>query len=451
MTLHRGGAAALLLSALSCLAALAAPALGQVQLATQPGLNPAQAQVAAAIDTICVKLRPVNAAQEDLLARCSDMKAGRLGLSVLPDVLRKVSPEDVTVQGTGVVETRSPQLRPIGTRLASLRTGAAGVSVASVPDADAKSLSAGAFTLGGWGGGASADRGAASPLGAFINGAGSFGSKDETSREAGLDFHTAGLTAGIDYRLTDNFILGAAFNYSRTDADVTVTLGEVDSRSYGVGLYSTYYVGPFYLDLLGGFNRYNYDTSRRIVYSPGPDTVGTPGTAVNRTATGDTDGWEYTFAAGVGYNFRLGGSTLTPYVRVDFLHQDIDGYTEHGAEGLDLRIKTQHVESLLTVLGGSVAHAFSTPFAILVPHLRGEWRHEALNGQRAIRAQFANDPFNVVFSAPTDEPDRDYFALAAGVSSAFRKGVAAFFDYETVLGFRGVTNHSFTAGVRLEF
>jgi outer membrane autotransporter protein len=453
MRTSRAALAILLLSALMLLPTSTGSAQELIPLGTLPGLTPSQSSVGTAIDIICPKLSGnLTSAQQDLATRCADMKTGKLGLSVLPSVLGKVSPDEATAQGTNAIETRTPQLQPIGARLFALRLGATGISLSGLgPGFDAKTISARELAgLGEQGGGASAD-----PLGrfgGFVNGIGSFGSKDATDREAGYRFHTAGVTAGADYRFLENLVGGAAFSYLRTNADISFGLGDVDSRSYGIALYGTYYLGPVYIDLLGGFTWYTYDTTRRIVYAPGPDAPpGNQGAAVDRTATGDTDGREYTFNGGVGYDFRLGASTLTPYFRVEYLHLDIDGYTERGAGGLDLRVKNQTAESLLTILGGRVAHAFSTPFGVLVPHLRGEWRHESLNGQRSIRAQFANDPFNVVFTVPTDSPDRDYFALGAGVAGTFRRGVGAFLDFETVLGLRGVTSHTFTAGVRIDF
>ena len=74
-----------------------------------------------------------------------------------------------------------------------------------------------------------------------------------------------------------------------------------------------------------------------------------------------------------------------------------------------------------------------------------------MNDSRSVTSKYAVDPFNTFFVIPTDNPDRDYFALGAGVSAVFSKGVSAFLYYETVLGLRDVTRHAFTAGVRLEF
>ena len=226
-----------------------------------------------------------------------------------------------------------------------------------------------------------------------MNVIGGFGSKDTTANEVGFDFHNVGVTAGADYRFIDNLAAGLAFSYLRTNADFNAALGDVDTNSYGISLYGTYYIGQFYVDLLGEFTWHNYDTTRRIVYAPGPDAPSsTRALPVNRTATSDTDGQQFTINVGAGYDFRLGASTLTPYGRVEYLNLDIDGYTEQGADGLNLKIRDQDAESLVTVLGGRVAHAVSTRFAVLVPQIRGEWRHEFLNNQRSIKAQYAERP-----------------------------------------------------------
>jgi len=409
------------------LAASHAPSQAQVTLGSVPSNPPAQ-YVGTAIDQICPRLgaaRPtLNPAQLDLSDRCNEMKNPfALGVAVLPEVLTDVTSTQSPAQGRFAVDARATQFRPLLIRLDTLRTGRASLD----------GLAASADTLGG-------------RLGAFVNGIGNFGSRDSTSTEAGFDFHSVGTIAGVDYRFTDNFVGGAAFSYLRTESDISFGLGSVDSNTYGGSLYGTYYVGPLYVDMLGGFSWHDYDVTRRINYGPGLSA-----TVVDRTATGDTGGWQYNFALGAGYDFRPGAWTVTPYARVEYAHLDIDGYKEQGAFGLNLDVKGQTVESLVTALGTRVSYAVNTSIGVFMPTVHADWRHEALNGRRNIKAQFLNDPSNTIFFIPTDDPDRDYFALGAGVSATFRKGLAAFLEYESLVGLRDVTNHNFTAGIRLEF
>ncbi|MGH2607495.1 MAG: autotransporter outer membrane beta-barrel domain-containing protein [Tepidiformaceae bacterium] len=441
------------------------PAFGEGgELRLVPGLTPFQFSMAAAIDSLCPRLVQANAAmrlppvQLDLLTRCSEMRqnanqnqgdpfnpAISLGLSnaALADALGAVAPEEASTVGTLSVETGANPARAIGARLRAVRAGATGLSLSGLEIGIDQTFVSAAhlFGLTESGGGASADRGPFGRLGVFLNGEYDFGDRDRTAREDGFDFDRFGLTAGADYRITDSFILGLALHYSETDADIDLGLGEVDTRGYGVSLYGTYYVGPsFFVEAHGSYEYVDYDTTRRIVYA-----------TFDRTARGETNGDQYTFSLGVGYEIPLGRVTITPLARGEYLNLQVDPYRERGAEGLDLAVGKQEVESLVTALGAQVSIALSLPFGVVVPQIRAEWRHEFLNDDTSITARYVNDPFNTFFTIPTDDPDRDYVAVAAGASAVFRRGVSAFVNYETVLGLRDVTHHAFTGGLRVEF
>jgi outer membrane lipase/esterase len=88
---------------------------------------------------------------------------------------------------------------------------------------------------------------------------------------------------------------------------------------------------------------------------------------------------------------------------------------------------------------------------VFVPQIMAEWRHEFEDDSRNIKARYIHDVTNTSFSVPTDDPDRDYFALGAGLSVLLGRGIGAFFNYETALGLKRITHHQFTAGFRMEF
>ncbi|MCB1889710.1 MAG: hypothetical protein KDH20_19035, partial [Rhodocyclaceae bacterium] len=66
-------------------------------------------------------------------------------------------------------------------------------------------------------------------------------------------------------------------------------------------------------------------------------------------------------------------------------------------------------------------------------------------------AQYANDPFNVSFTIPTDSPDRDYFTLSLGASAVMPHGFAAFINLDTALGLADTNSYAITLGGRMEF
>ena len=309
------------------------------------------------------------------------------------NALLPMAPEEIVAQGTNAVETSN---RNIGARLAALHGGVTTLGLRRfslrfdtprdtppVPPTLVASL--GSFAaLGSSGTGSTST--AFSRLGVFANGTFSGGDKDATSREAGFDFDTLGATLGADYRFTNNFILGVAFNYLSTSADFdnvsvlsTPAGGGVDTDGFGVSIYGTYYLDRFYVDGIVTFGWNDYDTDRRIIYAIPNRASHLRGilrtTTVNQTARGDTDGAQYSVSVGAGYDFISGGWTVGPFARLEYMRLDIDGYREQinntaPGFGLTLAFEDQDVVSLVSVLGGQASYAISTGFGVLLPQAR---------------------------------------------------------------------------------
>lgn len=348
-------------------------------------------------------------------------------------------PKIAAALGSVALTTTSVQTTNIGLRLNSLRGGATGPSMSGLSfDFGGQSvpLAAVASLLGGTGG-ASADRSSMlGRLGIFANGQGSFGNQSATSREAGFDFHTAGLTVGADYRVTDQLILGLALGYLRTQMGLDSSAGDARIEGYSVTAYGNYFIVPrLYLDGIATFGRNNYDIKRNDV---------------NATATADTDGTQFAFSMGTGYNFNAGSLTFGPTARVNYTRVHIDGYRERGADPLNLTVGGQTIESLTSDVGGQASYAISLNWGVLTPLVRFDWEHEYKNNSRVVAAALVADP-TFGGSARTNTPDRDYFNLGAGLSATMKAGVSAFLYVEETRGRAHFTNHSFTGGVRVEF
>jgi uncharacterized protein with beta-barrel porin domain len=445
-------------------------------LSSISGLTPPERATALTVETFCPQLNPNVTAGGvgDLQLRCTEIignaRAGNTNAASAS--LLSLAPEEIATQGRSAVETSN---RNIGTRLATLRGGIMNLGfrrftlqndaptvpytlVASLAPFAAASSVVAASTASNF-----------SRLGVFANGTFTGGGKDATSQEAGFDFKTFGATVGADYRFTDNLVLGIAFNYMSTNIDFdTVSFentpagGGIDTRSFGFSIYGTYYAtGQFYVDGIFSFARNHYDIDRRIIYAvPATDRTGTliPGmiTTVNQTAQGDTHSTQYAFSIGAGYDFPVRGFTVTPFTRLEYSRLNINGYQEAinntaNGSGLALEFDDQHVDSLISVLGGQASYAISTGIGVLLPQVRAEWRHEFKNDARTIMSGFVNDPTNTPLALRTDRPDRNFFTLGTSLSATFRGGVAAFVSYETVVGLAQVTAHSVVGGVRLEF
>ncbi len=341
--------------------------------------------------------------------------------------------------GTVALATASVQTTNIGLRLAALRGGATGMSLSGLSlklGGESVSLAPSAvFT----GGGASADSfSIPKGLGIFATGQGSFGSQDATSRELGFDFHTAGITLGADYRLTDRFIFGAAFGYLRTKSAFDASVGDSTINGYSLSAYTNYYiVDRLYVDGIVTLGLNTYDTERNIF-------------GTSATANGSAEGTQLAVSTSTGYNFNVRGLTFGPTFSVNYVRVHINSYSETGANPFNLHIDGQTIESVTTTLGGQATYAISMSWGVLSPLLSFEWEHEYKGDSRTVTGAVVAAS-NAPIAVQTNSPDRDYFNLGVGASVTFKGGLSAFFRYGEVLGRSNFTDHSFNVGVRIEF
>jgi outer membrane lipase/esterase len=339
--------------------------------------------------------------------------------------------------GSLAVITSTVQTTNIGLRLQALRQGATGVTLTGLPLKLVASSEpvAGMSSMSALAKQSAVASSLPSRLGAFANVQGSFGNQDVTAREPGFDFHTVGATVGADYRFTDQFILGLAGSYLRTSLDLDDSAGDSRANGYSLSAYTNYYIlEKLYVDGIATFGWNTYDTERN-------------NTDGNGTARASTDGPQYSFSVGSGYDFNVGPLAFGPAVRVDYVRVHIDGYHETGAGPSNARIDSQTIESLTTNVGGQARYVVSTAWGVLSPFVRAEWVHEFKGDNRTVTASVGP----TVVTLQTNTPDRDYLNLGIGTSATFKKGVSAFIDYDVVLGRTNFTSHAFTGGVRIEF
>jgi outer membrane lipase/esterase len=426
----------------ACIGGLLLPA-ATAQDFTPAVQNDPQRAAAALLSGLCGDQSLAPGVQQDLGQRACNLQSAPS--AQWPPPLQAMAWEEVATQGTFSVEVSNQQFINLAGRLRALRLGATGFDVRGLAfNLDDKVLPASRLLASAGGAGVAGEPPAVKRLGAFLSGTLSFGDKDATSTEDGFDFDTVGITGGIDYGFTDNFILGLALGYTSLDADLEADDDEVEADGYSASLYSTYYLGDLFFDFTASAGMADYKMRRNIRYVTMTDSV-------DKTASSDTDGAHYTLALGVGYEFRVAGAVFSPYAQLNYLKADIDRFREGGADEFNLEIGDQKVTSLLSALGGQLSYPIRGAFGTLSPQLRLDWRHEFENNRRSLTARFINDPSGRVAVIRSDDPDRNYFNLAAGVVAALVGGATVGLEYETVLGLKDITNHIVRARLRVSF
>jgi uncharacterized protein with beta-barrel porin domain len=426
-------------------------------------VTPPQEVLGEVIEDICPP--PRGDLVDDLQDRCDEIVGARgTDAEGAREGLQAMAPEENSAVGTSSIEVSGAQIDNIGARLAALRRGTTGLSLQGLTfNIDGRKVSGdelfGVQARNIKGGAAGADDAGFSRLGVFINGDYGWGNRDATLRQSGFDFDSYGVTAGVDYRFTDQFVLGAAFGYGNTDVEIDDNGGTLDTDAYSVSVYGSYYpTQAFYLDAIVSWGISDHDQARSIRYGVASPSPFDPGerTLVRQTATAEIDSDQISASLGSGYNFAQNGWTFGPYGRLGYVDVDVDGFRENisnptaAGSGLGLAIDEQDFTSFTLAVGGQVTRAISMPWGILLPQFNVEYVHEFENDSDAIAGRFLGDLSGTTFFLPTDDPDRNYVNLGVGASAVFAKGRSAFIQYQTLLGYEDLESHAIGVGLRLE-
>lgn len=429
-------------------------------LAFIPGLDPRAQSVAQAIDGLCPQLATIppeqlTAGQRDLQRRCGEV-VGAAGGDAANSAISQLRADGAAPQASAAFGGRDVQMGNVNLRFDALRTGVRGLSLTGLN----------VQTPGG-----------VLPIGALVQGAneseegGGFGSRwsgfitgqvartDEERGDGapGFDGRGYGLTAGVDYRLTDRWVLGAALGYDTSDNDLLDDRGSVDSKQI-TGTFYASWVSPnnYYADFLAAYSRINFDLERVIRYRIAAGGAA-PDTQVAQAALASPDGNSSTFALSLGRDFHSGAWTSSAYFRGELTNVDLDGYDEVArlpdapGSGLMLRINARELESRTVRFGARASYAHSASYGVLLPSVRAEWVRELQDDPQLINASFIADPGSRTISFLGSRIDDSYGNLGLSLTSVLSNGRSLFFSYERRFGQDRRDQDIFTLGGRAEF
>lgn len=472
-------ASALLLG--SCITALASPAVAQTL--PDDSQTTAQREMAESIQAMCPNLVPLSQAGQlsdranMLLNTCGSLVFNDGGpfpgfnkdQDELNDSIQSINGEEINATVSEFAEIRGVQVANVGARMEAIRAGLTGPGL-SFSGLEIQRDDGTTLALDELGEDyaiipAQADDTAwIDGLGVFVTGGVKFGNKDTTDTVSGFDFDTIGVTVGADYRLSDTLVVGAAFGYSNYDVDFDTVPGaaadqpvspagqELQSDNVLFSVFSTWYpVENFFVDGVATVGGSFYDSKRGVVVTSRNDAVDT----INDTANGDFTAIPFGFSGNVGYDFSIGGATITPIGRLEYLAAHVNGFSEDPVDGaLELEYDDQYIDSLTLNIGASADYAFSTGFGVLVPSVRAELVNQLLGDPDGVEISYVNDETAGVLSTFTSTPDGiddTYGIVGVGLTGQFAGGWAAFVDYSTVVELEDYEIHNVSFGLRKSF
>lgn len=383
------------------------------------------------------------------------------------DALRWNAGEEFSSQETISTGFSNNQLSNLTSRISALRRGNSGFSfngMNSTQQQTATLTNNHSFS------GLNSGDEAWAKLGGFLNASYSSGNLDPSVRADAFDFDGTDVNGGLDYRINDQWTIGALLAYATQDADFdsskSTVDGTVEMAAISVSPFVLYQGEKWFYSASVGYQTSQFDTNRRITFQsnnpaiPSPDTV----------AISSNDAQTLSTNISGGYSFAITDKlTLEPSLSLNHQSLTIDEFTEKDKNnsGFNLLVREQDFSSVETVLGVKTQYVFSNNLGVFMPFvdLQAIAQHE--NKARRINAVYANIASSVSedaeFKLLTDDPDSSYGTYAVGVASVLRGarqgaygsaaggGIQAFVNYRAYFAKELYSQSTFTAGVRYEF
>jgi outer membrane autotransporter protein len=175
-----------------------------------------------------------------------------------------------------------------------------------------------------------------------------------------------------------------------------------------------------------------------------------PGMAY-RTAQGYTTANQLFGQVEAGYRLDVAprfGGFVTPFARLQGSTSTQNGFSETGADSLNLTIAQQTTNSLRSVLGAQLGAAIDAGWqGKLNVYLRAGWSHEYADLSRPVTSAFAGAPA-LTFTTQGAIAPRDGVILGLGVNTNVTESTSLYFRYDGDLA-GGNTSHVLSAGVRM--
>ncbi|MDR5171922.1 autotransporter domain-containing protein [Methylobacillus flagellatus] len=195
------------------------------------------------------------------------------------------------------------------------------------------------------------------------------GNQDMRSGFAGYNMSTAGMAFGGDTLLDNNWVVGGAFTYAKTNVNMSDFRDgdRSDIKTYQLTAYAAKDFGKWYLESMLAYARQNYDSSRN--------------TAISGIAKGSYDGDQVAARVNIGFPLTFGSrSTITPIVGLEWINLKQDGYTEKGGSPLALKYQDESADRVRSL----VAVKFSSDVELsngirMFPAVQLGWRHDFKN------------------------------------------------------------------------
>jgi uncharacterized protein YhjY with autotransporter beta-barrel domain len=285
--------------------------------------------------------------------------------------------------------------------------------------------------------GSAGGNGSGGPVGTWIGGMIRSGAQDGRNGGADIDFETDGLSTGIDYRVSDAFVIGAGFGYGKDENAIGDDGSRVDGDASTVAVYASYHPGQMFMDMLLGYQSMDYELRRYL-------------TATGGLASGQRDGSQLFASVSVGADVVRDRLLLTPYARLDVAQASLDAYTEAGDPIYALAFDEMDIDTTTGNVGLRMDWQHEQPWGRFTPQVRLEYQHD-FSGRSDAVIRYADLIGGPVYGLSSTGFDNNRFMVGLGALFDLKSGWGWRLEYRGQVGSSGESDNGVSVNVQKQF
>lgn len=307
-----------------------------------PGLNANESALGAALDA---SINTSSSITQDFIAALDYSSLGAVQAT-----LASVIPDNVLASASALASDNYRLNRLVQDHLAMTRSGGAFIETPAMTDAKGGMIPATTRTSGG---------GMGNVWGTF-----SYDWRDSDFGATDIDGESASFTAGVDYRISPDLLVGFLLDGSQSDYDYTGGNSDVDS--FRAVIYGTYGQSTgIYADFLIGYGNHDLDLNRNL----GGILAGT-----SYNASTDADSLQALLT--VGYAMETDGIKHGPFAGFEYQNIDVDGFSPSGVAATLGGVGSFDVDSFRLLVG----YRAETTYGKFSPYASVTYAHEFEDG-----------------------------------------------------------------------
>ncbi|MBS0605300.1 MAG: autotransporter-associated beta strand repeat-containing protein [Verrucomicrobia bacterium] len=230
-----------------------------------------------------------------------------------------------------------------------------------------------------------------------------------------------GFTTAIDYQFKKHWAVTGGFSFADSDVGIVHGRASGEFKTYAGSLGAIWTNNHFFADGLFSYLFSSIDAKRKMHFTaPNVESVSLKARHhldSNQVMGHLGGGYDFTFKAG-----KNGTMNVYPFVDVDYIYVMQDGYKEHGADSLDLKVDEKEYDLLRPEGGIGVGYAGCFKSALFNIDVTASYiREQRFLGEKT-KARFEDS--SCKFTVEGLKPDNNLFSPTARITLASTKKTA---------------------------